>query len=138
MFLHILCIMYKKLWLYIKLHILFIRFIKQMGFKQSQVPVGFMVYNHSKWHIFQNFVNGINLTIILHVIRSWVFMAKTQLSTQLIHHLIMGMGSMVKSETPSCGFVRVWLKGAENTSEHRENCCALLSSKCTSKSIIKF
>ena len=48
------------------------------------------------------------------------------------------MGSMVKSETPSCGFVRVWLKGAEKTSEHHENYCALLSSKCTSKSIIKF
>ena len=27
---------------------------------------------------------------------------------------------LVKSETPLCGFVRVWLKGVENNSEHHE------------------
>ena len=32
----------------------------------------------------------------------------------------------------------VWLKGDENNSEHHESWHALLSSKCTSKSIIKF
>ena len=26
--------------------------------------------------------------------------------------------NLVKSETPSCGFVRVWLKGVENNSKH--------------------
>ena len=45
---------------------------------------------------------------------------------------------LVKSETPSCSFVRVWLKAAENSSEHRESWHALLSSLCASKSIIKF
>ena len=40
---------------------------------------------------------------------------------------------LVKSETPSCGFVRIWLKGAENSSKHRESWGALLSSKCASK-----
>ena len=37
-----------------------------------------------------------------------------------------------------CDFVRVWLKGAENSSEHRESWRALLSFKCASKSMIKF
>ena len=45
---------------------------------------------------------------------------------------------LVKSETPSCSFIRVWLKGAENSSEHRESWHALLSSKCVYKSMIKF
>ena len=49
-----------------------------------------------------------------------------------------GVEKLVKSETPSFYFVRVWLKGAENSSEHRESWCALLSSKCASKSMIKF
>ena len=44
----------------------------------------------------------------------------------------------VKSETPSCGFVRVWIKGVENNFEHNESWRALLSYKCTSKSMIKF
>ena len=43
-----------------------------------------------------------------------------------------------KSETPSYSFVRVWLKGAENNSEHRERWHAHLSSKCASKDMIKF
>ena len=38
---------------------------------------------------------------------------------------------LVKSEIPSCDFVRVWLKGAENSSEHHESWRALLTSKCT-------
>ena len=46
--------------------------------------------------------------------------------------------NLVKSETPLCGFVRVLLKGAENCSEHHESRRALLSSKCTSKSMMKF
>ena len=41
---------------------------------------------------------------------------------------------LVKSETPSCGFVRGCLKGAENSNEHRESWCALLSTKCIDKS----
>ena len=45
---------------------------------------------------------------------------------------------LVKSETLLCDFVRVWLKGAENSSEHLESFCALLSSKCASKSMIIF
>ena len=45
---------------------------------------------------------------------------------------------LVKSETPSCGFVRVWLKGAESSSKYNESWCALLYSKYTSKSMIKF
>ena len=44
----------------------------------------------------------------------------------------------VKSETPSYSFVRVWHKGAKNNSEHHESWHALLSSKWTSKSMIKF
>ena len=46
--------------------------------------------------------------------------------------------NLFKSETPSCGFVTVWLKGPENSSEHRESWRAVLSSKHTSKSMIKF
>ena len=34
---------------------------------------------------------------------------------------------MVKSETPSFNFAKVWLKGGENSSEHHENFHALLS-----------
>ena len=45
---------------------------------------------------------------------------------------------LVKSETPSYNFVRVWLKEAENSSEHHESWCTLLPSKCASKSIIEF
>ena len=44
----------------------------------------------------------------------------------------------VKSETPLYSFVRVWLKGAENNSEHPEIWRAHLSSKCTLKDMIKF
>ena len=44
----------------------------------------------------------------------------------------------VKSEIPSYNFVMVWLKGAENNSEHHESWHAHLSSKCTSKDMIKF
>ena len=45
---------------------------------------------------------------------------------------------LVKSETPSCSFVRVWIKGAEDSSEHRESWRALLSIKSTSKSWSNF
>ena len=44
----------------------------------------------------------------------------------------------VKIELPSYSFVRIWLKGVENNSEHRESWRAHLSSKCTSKGMIKF
>ena len=37
---------------------------------------------------------------------------------------------MVKAETASCSFVRVWLKDGENSSQHRESWHALLFSKC--------
>ena len=37
---------------------------------------------------------------------------------------------MVKSETASCSFVRVWLIDGENSSQHRESWHALLFSKC--------
>ena len=46
--------------------------------------------------------------------------------------------NLVKSEIPSCGFPKVWLKGDENNSEHRESLRAHLSSKCASKDMIKF
>ena len=46
--------------------------------------------------------------------------------------------NLVKSETPSFDFAKVWLKGVKNNSEHHEIWYALLSSKCTSKSMIKF
>ena len=45
---------------------------------------------------------------------------------------------LVKSETPWSYFFRVWIKGDENSSELHESWRVLLSSKCTSKSIIKF
>ena len=44
----------------------------------------------------------------------------------------------VKSEPPSYSFVRVWLKGAENNSEHRESWRGHLSSNCASKYMTKF
>ena len=44
----------------------------------------------------------------------------------------------VKSEPPWYIFVRVWVKGVKNNSEYHESWHALLSSKCTSKSMIKF
>ena len=36
--------------------------------------------------------------------------------------------NLVKSETASCSFVRVWLKDGENSSQHRESWYALLFS----------
>ena len=38
--------------------------------------------------------------------------------------------NLVKAETASCSFVMVWLKDAENNSQHRERWHALLFSKC--------
>ena len=38
-------------------------------------------------------------------------------------------GNLVKSETLSCGFAKVWLKGGKNSSEHHQIWHALLS--CT-------
>ena len=46
--------------------------------------------------------------------------------------------NLVKAETASCSFVRVWLKDGENSSQHRESWHALLFSKCGFKSMIKF
>ena len=46
--------------------------------------------------------------------------------------------NLVKAETASCRFVRVWLKEGENSSQHRESWHALLFSKCGFKSMIKF
>ena len=46
--------------------------------------------------------------------------------------------NLVKDETASCSFVKVWLKDALNISQHREGWHALLSSKCAFKSMIKF
>ena len=46
--------------------------------------------------------------------------------------------NLVKAKTPSCSFVRVWLKDVENRSQHRESWHALLFSKCGFKSMIKF
>ena len=46
--------------------------------------------------------------------------------------------NLVKGETASCSFVRVLLKDAENSSQHRESWHALLSSTCGFKSMIKF
>ena len=55
-------------------------------------------------------------------------------------NLLSGFNSenLVKVETASYGFVRVWLKDAKNSSQHRESWHALLSSKCAFKSMIKF
>ena len=44
---------------------------------------------------------------------------------------------LVRSETPSCIFARVGLKGVQIAGNYKI-WCALLSSKCTSKSMIKF
>ena len=46
--------------------------------------------------------------------------------------------NLVKAKTPSCSFIRVWLKDAENSSQHRESLHALLSSNWVFKSMIKF
>ena len=46
--------------------------------------------------------------------------------------------NLVKAETASYRFVRVWLKDAENSSQHRESWHALFYSKCGFKSMIKF
>ena len=46
--------------------------------------------------------------------------------------------NLVKAETASCSFIRVWLKDGENRYQHRESWHALLSSKCAFKSMIKF
>ena len=46
--------------------------------------------------------------------------------------------NLVKAKTPSCSFVRVWFKDAENSSQRRESWHALLSSKCAFRSMIKF
>ena len=46
--------------------------------------------------------------------------------------------NLVKAETSSCSFVRVWLKDGENSSQHRESWHAVLFSKCGFKSMIKF
>ena len=55
-------------------------------------------------------------------------------------NLLLGFNSknLVKADTASCSFVRVWLKDAENSSQHHETWHALLSSKWAFKSIIKF
>ena len=45
---------------------------------------------------------------------------------------------LVKCETPLSSFAKVGLKGGENISQHRENLCASLSIKWTSKSMSKF
>ena len=46
--------------------------------------------------------------------------------------------SLVESETLSCDFTKVWLKGGETSSEHHELWHALSSTKWPSKSTIKF
>ena len=45
---------------------------------------------------------------------------------------------LVKSETPSCGFTKIGVKGGENSSKRRESWSAWLSIKWASKSMIKF
>ena len=47
-------------------------------------------------------------------------------------------GISVKSETPSCGFAKIGVKGGENSSKRRESWSARLSIKRASKSMIKF
>ena len=47
-------------------------------------------------------------------------------------------GNLVKVETASYSFVRVWLKDAETRSQHRESWHALLFFKCAFKYMIKF
>ena len=46
--------------------------------------------------------------------------------------------NLVKAETASCIFVKVWLKDGENSSQHRESWHTLLFSKCEFKCMIKF
>ena len=46
--------------------------------------------------------------------------------------------NMVKAETASGSFFRVWLKDGQNSSQHRASWHALLFSKCRFKSMIKF
>ena len=46
--------------------------------------------------------------------------------------------NLVKAKTTSCSFVMVWLKDAENNSQHHERWHALLFSKYAYKSMIKF
>ena len=46
--------------------------------------------------------------------------------------------NFVKVETLSCNFVKVWLKDAENSSQHHESWHVLLSSKCAFKSRLNF
>ena len=46
--------------------------------------------------------------------------------------------NLVKAETASFSFVKVWLKDGENSSQLRESWHALLFSKCGFKSMIKF
>ena len=55
-------------------------------------------------------------------------------------NILSGLNSknLVKAETASCSFVRVWLKDGENSSQHRESCHAHLFFKCGYKSMIKF
>ena len=45
--------------------------------------------------------------------------------------------NLVKVKTPSCSLVRVWLKDAKNSSQHRESWSAWLSIKRASKSMIR-
>ena len=46
--------------------------------------------------------------------------------------------NLVKDETASCNFVRVWVRDGENSSQHRESWHALLLSKSGFKCLIKF
>ena len=46
--------------------------------------------------------------------------------------------NFVKAKTPSCSFVRVWLKDAENSSQHHESWNVLLCSKHAFKSRLNF
>ena len=45
---------------------------------------------------------------------------------------------MVKSETSSCGFAKIGVKGGENSSKHHESWSAWLAIKWASKSMIEF
>ena len=51
--------------------------------------------DHAMDHSFQDFVNGLYLTIRLGVIRCRVFMTKTQLGTELAHHVVPKVGPMI-------------------------------------------
>ena len=45
---------------------------------------------------------------------------------------------LVKSETPSCGFTKIGVKGGENSSKRRRSASAHLSIEWASESMIKF